>query len=125
MVGSVEEFSTATKVASFIDLNVGARGFFGAVKDYHNRNGYDYVDLNVDLQLPGVPSSFGGMSGGSLWQLPLTKSRSDGRISWRGEKHFQGVIFWQSPHRGQFKFVRCHGRKSLYAVAWNTWKLTE
>ena len=123
MVGSVEEFSTEKRMTSFIAFNVAARGFFGSVKEYRDRNGYDYLDLNVNLNLPGVPSSFGGLSGGSVWQLPLTKARSDGRISWQGEKHFHGVVFWESLHNGQVEFVRCHGTRSLYDVAWRTWNL--
>jgi hypothetical protein len=124
-VGSIAEFSAGTQVGPIIDYNVQARSCFGTVKDYHYRNGYDYIDLGVNPQLPGVPSSFGGMSGGGLWQLPLTKSRSDGQISWQGEKHFQGVVFWESLHNGQVEFVRCHGTRSLYDIAWRSWKLPE
>lgn len=77
------------------------------------RDGYDYLDLRgrpgVDHDMPG---SFGGSSGGGLWQGLIAK-HPDGRLELR-ELIFSGVIFYQSDVEGGFRTLRSHGRASLH-----------
>ena len=75
------------------------------------RDGFDYLDLRghlgVDLDMP---DSFGGASGGGLWQ-GLIEKRVDGRLNLR-ELIFSGVIFYQSDVLDGARTLRSHGRAS-------------
>ena len=94
-----------------------AQAFIGPSEETYDRDGYDYVDLGVNLKLPGVPQSFGGTSGGGLWQIEVSKKAS-GEIVWDGELDFRGVAFWQQrAARGRSR-VRCHGPRSVFEMAW-------
>jgi hypothetical protein len=105
-----------------IEANVVGRAFFSGIHKTHQRNGYDYLDAGAKLELPGVPSSFGGLSGAGLWQVSLSMTRS-GKISWDEKLHFRGVAFWQSPVNEGRRVIRCHGPRSIYETAWKLWTL--
>ena len=126
VTGMVEGFSNVRQDAEqgVIGLDVQGRVFFGAIDGTHERDGYDYLEVGVKMKLAGVPSSFGGVSGGSLWQIVLLKNKT-GQIFWGGEKYFQGVAFWQSEIREGRRVIRCHGRRSLFDRAWNEWRLSD
>jgi hypothetical protein len=100
------------------------QAFFGpSIPGRHERDGYDYVDVAVNLRLPDVPQSFGGVSGGGLWEIGLSKTPS-GAISWDGKRRFRGVAFWQqSPTPDGLSMIRCHGPHSVFTSAWQSWEL--
>ncbi len=100
------------------------QAFFGpSIPGRHERDGYDYVDVAVNSNLPDVPQSFGGVSGGGLWEIGLSKTRSR-IISWDGARRFRGVAFWQQPPTPDGRsMIRCHGPHSIFANAWQSWKL--
>ena len=121
MVGecsSVERRSEEHAVITNVHMNA----YFGGVQKRHDRNSFDYLDVSAKLSLNDVPESFGGISGGGLWQVALTQS-GDGDFEWDGARHFRGVAFWQSPAENDRRVIRCHGPTSIYETAWKTWDL--
>ncbi len=95
--------------------------FFGVLENYSVTEGADYFDLSANSSLPGIPKSFGGVSGGSVWQLNL--DHKDGVITWDRKRLFRGVAFYELyPKEGQ-QLLRCNGPKTLYELAWQEWKL--
>lgn len=69
------------------------------------------------MQLPGVPLSFGGVSGGGLWEIKLSMTSSK-EISWDEKRYFRGVAFWQSEVSDGYRMIRCHGPKSSFEKTW-------
>lgn len=63
-----------------------------------------------------VPPSFGGMSGGGLWQIPVRKLPSGELVPM--EPLFSGVIYYQINTPSEYALL-CHGRKSVYEVAYD------
>lgn len=78
---------------------------------------HDYFAFPVS---PGgqanAPLSFGGMSGGGLWQVPL--ARKPGEELVHMPPLFSGVVFYQQRGSDDEFFVKCHGRQSVYRVAY-------
>jgi hypothetical protein len=80
------------------------------------RDGYGYVDMAV--RYPGVdnpPRSFGGVSGGGLWRIPVEPGPDDPtRYIVDGDPVLAGLVFYQGvvdEHRG---FLRCHAGDGVY-----------
>lgn len=96
---------------------------FSTVKQTYHRGGYDYFDIGAKMSLSDVPESFGGVSGGGLWQIDLNKDKS-GNISWNGKRYLRGVAFWESGICNGRRVIRCHGPKSLFETAWREWGLS-
>ncbi len=125
VTGLVGEFSKVQRhpEEGTIIATAPVRAFFSAVQETHQRGGYDYLDLGAKLGLSDVPSSFGGVSGGGLWEVGLSMSKS-GTISWDERRHFRGVAFWQSRPSVGRRVIRCHGPRSIFERAWESWGLT-
>lgn len=124
VTGMVGEFSEiqAHPEKRTIESNVHGRAFFSSVQQVHQRGEYDYFDLGANLQLPDVPSSFGGVSGGGLWEIKLSMTKSE-KLSWDEKRYFRGVAFWQSEVSDGHRMIRCHGPKSIFEKAWDSWAL--
>jgi hypothetical protein len=89
-------------------------GFLAAIPRQHNRYGFDYLDVNANLSSPGVPRSFGGVSGGGLWHI-MTNVTSKRQFWWSHEGiNLEGVAFYQSDQTEGRRFIRCHGRQTIY-----------
>lgn len=56
------------------------------------------------------PTSFGGCSGGGLWEVSLLR---DG-LSLALGPLLRGVAFWESDEVDDRRWIRCHGPRSLY-----------
>lgn len=83
----------------------------GGVDRYYEKDGYDYFETDIDTN-DSIPKGFGGMSGGGLWQVPVTVSGPD---SFTPIDHFlSGVIFYQGTGENKKRYLRCHGRHSIY-----------
>jgi hypothetical protein len=72
---------------------------------------YDYIDLDMDLTLPGVPQTLGGVSGGGLWRVFAYWSDTKNEIDWAMD--IEGVAFHESDHVNGHRTVRCHGPQSI------------
>ena len=121
MVGEFSEIQTHPEKRT-IESNVHGRAFFSSVQQVHQRGEYDYFDLGANLQLPDVPSSFGGVSGGGLWEVKLSMTKSE-KLTWDEKRYFRGVAFWQSEVSDGHRMIRCHGPKSIFEKAWESWEL--
>lgn len=76
------------------------------------RGSFDYIDLELNAR-DTLPTSFGGVSGGGLWQVTIERL-NDGRYISR-RYLLSGVAYYeQSPSNGA-RFIRCHGSKSIYS----------
>jgi hypothetical protein len=121
MVGELTEVQPNPE-ARTVACHIHGEAFISAVQRTHEHNGYDYFDLGANLELPGAPSSFAGVSGGGLWQVKLSKAES-GTISWDGKRYFRGVAFCESEKTDGHRMIRCHGPKSIFEKAWDSWAL--
>lgn len=74
---------------------------------------FDYLEVRIDLEgRADLPSTFGGMSGGGLWQVLMRKT-SEGKIE-PEDWILSGVTFYESEVERDKRHLRCHGRKSIY-----------
>jgi hypothetical protein len=103
---------------------------YDLIKEFHNVSyalgpepsiiaGYhDYFVLPFSPAGRSVaPKSFGGISGGGLWQVPLKRDK-DGNL-YHQPPLLSGVVFYQEcDSEGAFA-VKCHGRVSVYQVAYD------
>lgn len=77
---------------------------------------HDYFEFPVSHEARQTsPRSWGGMSGGGLWQIPLKRQGS-------GLVHLtpllSGILFYQQPTTDTECGVRGHGRRSVYELAY-------
>jgi hypothetical protein len=120
VVGESSELRRDTD-AETVFVNLRAEAFFAPSCTAERLKGYDYLTVSAKTTLPRVPSSFKGVSGGGLWQVPL--SMKAGTILWSNVLHFHGVAFWERPEMPDRVSIRCHGPRSLFERAWKAWKL--
>lgn len=112
LMGAPAAFGKFTRIHADIEIN----GLFANIgPGCYNRGDFDYYDLEMNLSAPGVPASFGGVSGGGLWRVMAHCSCSGGNIDWL--RILEGVAFYQSPIVGGRRIVRCHGPKSIIAAS--------
>jgi hypothetical protein len=79
---------------------------------------YDYIEALAEYNgNPRVPRKFGGISGGGLWQVPIRKA-TDGTLE-PGDCVLSGVVFYESAVRDGLRPIICHGRRSLYEIAYD------
>ena len=82
------------------------------------RDGYDYYEYPVAHESRSeAPVSWGGMSGGGVWQVPL--GREDGQLVPR-QPVLSGVLFYQRPTTATECGVVAHGLRSIYEVAYDS-----
>lgn len=108
-----------------IDLPL-ERGFT-RVKGFHGHCGagvvsaervsgiYDYLDFeaNYGAGYEG-PGSFEGYSGGGLWQMVYAERDGEFEIK---DALLSGVVFYQSALTNESRTIYCHGRRSVYEIA--------
>lgn len=79
-------------------------------------DGYDYFEFPVSAESrDGAPRSWGGMSGGGLWQVPL-KQKGEDVVPLA--PILSGILFYQHPTTETVSGVRAHGRRSVYEIAY-------
>jgi hypothetical protein len=83
----------------------------GEVTKEHQRENFDYLDFIFD-EAYKVPQNFGGISGGSLWQVTFNKDQNGKPIV--KDRILSGVVFYQSDIENNRRIIRCHGRRSIY-----------
>jgi hypothetical protein len=78
---------------------------------------HDYVDFLVSYEArPIMPRSWGGMSGGGLWQVRLRDT--EGEISY-DRPVLAGILFYQHPTSADTCGVKGHSWRSVYDVAFS------
>ena len=93
----------------------------GGANRESDRGDWDYVEMDVDNDpARGLPASFGGMSGGGLWQVTVAKT-SAGALQPR-RALYCGVIFYQRANPDGTRTLRCHGRRTVYDHAFRAVK---
>ncbi len=77
---------------------------------------HDYFAFPVSYDARSVaPNSFGGMSGGGLWQVTLIRDPQG--VICPKKSLLSGVVFYQEATDTEC-VVKCHGRSSVYNVAY-------
>jgi hypothetical protein len=78
---------------------------------------YDFFEFPVSYEARGeAPESWGGMSGGGLWQVRL--KRQDGMLV-PLPPLLCGILFYQQATTATQCGVRAHGRRSIYHAAYD------
>jgi hypothetical protein len=98
LMGAAEADGTITKTHTRLRISA---NFFRESGTVRERDGFDYLDMGVNLSLPGVPKSFGGVSGGGwrvFWSPPAGKL----------VPVLKGVAFYESLPTSGLGFIRCH-----------------
>jgi hypothetical protein len=91
---------------------------FGGISNYSVSNEFDYFDFDVFYnERTQSPHSFGGVSGGGLWQVLIAQDEN-GQVLLK-ETILSGVAFYQSPLVDKKRIIKCHGRQSIYKQAYN------
>jgi hypothetical protein len=86
---------------------------FGGVDREFQQSDLDYFEMAIDNPgQAGVPSTFQGMSGGGLWQVPIAVAPG-GQLS-ASRFLLSGVIFWRAPLPESRVLLRSHGRRAIY-----------
>jgi hypothetical protein len=108
LMGAPGAFSRVT--GADVDLQI--TGMFLGPETQHERDGFDYLDYQMNLKFP-VPRTFGGVSGGGVWQVYLYYSET-GEIVWNESLH--GVAFYELDVVNEHRPIRCHGPRSIETV---------
>jgi len=90
--------------------------YFGAIHmPPIERENYDYLQMDADYKLGDyLPTSFGGLSGGGLWCIPLDTASSDSEhLRFRSPK-LAGLVYYQTRLKEGKRRLCCHGPKSIY-----------
>ena len=103
---------------------------YSLIKGFYNLSGagapeppfsvgeHDYFAFPVGYGGQSVaPMSFGGMSGGGLWQVPILRDEQ-GNLR-HTTPLLSGVVFYQEPIAENRCTVKCHGRRSVYGAAYD------
>lgn len=93
------------------DLEFTQTVHWAAVKHQPDRGCFDYIDALVPLGAQGLPSTFGGISGGGLWQINIAR---DGEKWGWFTPQLQGCVFYETPTNGGDWAIRCHGPKTVF-----------
>lgn len=107
LMGTPEEKGQYTE--TFADLQI--VGMSQNVSARREKDGWDYLDLDMDLSLPDVPQSFGGVSGGGLWEVLVFRRPGGSKTTWIAT--LEGVAFHQSDPENNHRVIRCHGLNSI------------
>ena len=97
-----------------VHANITINGaFVGLDPPNHVREGFDYLDLDMDIAELGAVRNFGGVSGGGLWSV-LARWSPSGAMEWA--RTLVGVAFYQLRIENGHRTVRCHGIQSIEAA---------
>ena len=87
-------------------------GFSGVDREWTSGE-FDYLQYSVSYSHGNnTPLTFGGVSGGGLWQVPLEKGK-DGTVRHQ-RAILSGVAFYETAIESGERSIICHGRRSIY-----------
>ena len=114
LCGMIDEWTKPVNTDRGFEGPIHFHGLCGPVVFVGHREeaGFDYLSVEVryDHAYDG-PKSFGGCSGGGLWQAILKNQDGGIRIE---ELLFAGVPFYESGNEDGRGLIECHGRMSIY-----------
>jgi len=111
---TVDEPSTgAFEVTKFFHGLCGA----GGANRIYDEEGYDYIEVIVEYEEEAtLPTTFGGISGGGLWQVTIQPGSGDLR---RDRYLLSGMPFAETKAIIDGKrTIFCHGPRSIYDVSY-------
>jgi hypothetical protein len=111
VMGTPEELGTF----SATHANVLLTGLLGLDSKSHVLGEFDYRDLPIRKKGPMVPEKFGGVSGGGMWRIYLSRSASDKKIIF--SRTLEGTAFYELELCPGEVGIRCHGPGSIRAAA--------
>ena len=82
---------------------------------FYEREGFDYIDFEMDTTREGVMKDFRGVSGGGLWDVQIFPAKRQGTFD--STEALMGVAFYQLGLKNSHQTVRCHGPKTIQALA--------
>src|SRR5262249_1544505 len=93
--------------------------FYSIASDsIQERNGWDYIEANNQYEGNNdLPSAFNGVSGGPVWGLQISRSKSDGKLNLK-KFSLIGIAFLQIKISKKQIRVRANFIKSIYDIAW-------
>ena len=109
------DFDRLIKMVRFFQLSSS-----GLVKPY-SFAGYDYFNFPIKYSYSRralIPESYGGTSGGGLWQVRLERKKTTGELIPATVPILSGLAFYQDGTESELSALRCHGRRSIYGVAY-------
>lgn len=86
--------------------------------NFYDREGFDYIDFDMDTSLPGVMKDFRGVSGGGVWDVQIFPTGEGGKFD--STETLVGVAYFQLGLKNSHQAVRCHGPKTILAVIQGT-----
>jgi hypothetical protein len=87
----------------------------GTIDPPYTQGRFDFAEMTIKYDdYEKAPKTFGGMSGGGLWQAAI-EVLPDGKIQPLGI-HLGGVIFYESELIDGIRKIKCHFRNSLRYV---------
>ncbi|MCK3776677.1 hypothetical protein MZK49_08020 [Ensifer sesbaniae] len=111
-IGVVAERTRKARKAETNTLLTEVTAFASAATILHeyDAKGLDFLDIDI-LLAPEVkrPTSFGGMSGGGLWQVCLDTEQRQER-----DRRLVGVAFYESESVNGRRSLTCHGPQTIY-----------
>jgi hypothetical protein len=77
------------------------------------KHGFDLIEIGVDYSNRSEAlSTFGGMSGGGVWRVPLYQKDETKTIHF-DDFYLCGVAFWESGNIDGKGFLRCQGARTI------------
>lgn len=112
--GFPEEKASVRRTPDNNTLNMFGQCGVGAAPDRYQVEGeFDYFWARaVYSETNDLPASYGGVSGGGLWQTQVLEDHGTFRIT---EPVLRGVAFYQTARSGDSRCIKCHGDKRIYS----------
>lgn len=108
-----EKKSIHTGPVSTTFCAVGQCGVAPAPERFLDVEEFDYCWISaVYSETNDLPGSYGGVSGGGLWQTEVLEDRGGFRIT---DYVLRGVAFYQTPRHEDSRSIKCHGERSIYS----------
>jgi hypothetical protein len=112
LLGAPGETATLTTPTN-LDMTI--QGIMGDGHPKTFRKGpYDYLDSKEFFGAHGFPKSYGGFSGGGLWQVYVYLDPKTGERTERSR--LAGMAFYEFPAKRRYRVIRCHGARSIDVV---------
>ena len=114
VVGSPYSLSTVTETERVMQLQLQLMAYKVRVLPSIIKDSFDYIEIRVPLNSENALPTFQGLSGGGLWRRQL-KSQPDGSLNVVGPHLLVGCAFYETEAKRKYRYIRCHGWRSIYA----------